>query len=197
MVADGHRQVLHISNYDESLSLFKLQKRDTSASMGRTSSQSSRDGEFEAKEVTSPTTLTVNLSLEGIGISLINRAMSELLYASFRGIRLTYGDSAISRSFRTSIKWIQIDNQLFGGIFPLLVYPSVIPRDGKDLEVPPNLQIAVTLLKDQGQRSLLISRVTEMTDSCSSARCTLLQVCQRAAPGNDSRSGRRFPICIA
>ena len=110
--------------------------------------------EFEAKEEKSPTTFSVNLALEGIGISVINREMVELLYASFRGIKLAYGDSATSQAVRFSIKWIQIDNQLFGGIFPLLLYPSVIPRDGKELEVHPNLQVSVILLKDQGESFL-------------------------------------------
>jgi len=149
VLAEGHFQLLRITNYDEHHSLFKLQRGDTSLSMSRASSQSSRDLEFEAKEEKSPTTFSVNLSLEGIGISVINRDMVELLYASFRGIRLAYGDSATSQAVRFSIKWIQIDNQLFGGIFPLLLYPSVIPRDGKELEVHPNLQVSVILLKDQ------------------------------------------------
>ena len=154
VLAEGHYQLLRITNYDESQSLFKLQRRDTSMSMSRTSSQSSRDVEFEAKEQKTPITFSVNMSLEGIGISLINRDMVELLYASFRGIRLAYGDSATSQSVRFSIKWIQIDNQLFGGIFPLLLYPSVIPRDGKELEVHPNLQCQVILMKDQGETRL-------------------------------------------
>ena len=156
VLAEGHFQLLRITNYDEHHSLFKLQRRDTSLSMSRASSQSSRDLEFEAKEEKSPTTFSVNLSLEGIGISVINRDMVELLYASFRGIRLAYGDSATSQAVRFSIKWIQIDNQLFGGIFPLLLYPSVIPRDGKELEVHPNLQVSVILLKDQGKPSYLL-----------------------------------------
>jgi vacuolar protein sorting-associated protein 13A/C len=35
------------------------------------------------------------------------------------------------------IKWIQIDNQLFGGLYPILLYPSVIPKDSKELEIRP------------------------------------------------------------
>lgn len=124
--------------------------------MSRTSSHSSRDAEFEAKETKTPTTFSANVSFEGIGISFVDRNMRELLYASFRGIRLSYGDSAISQSLRFSIKWIQFDNQLFNSVYPLLFYPSVIPRDGKELEVHPNLQVSVTLLKDQGEQLLRI-----------------------------------------
>lgn len=151
VLAESHQQRILLSNYDESQSLFRPQRRDTVVSMSRQSSSSSRDMEFEAKETKVPVTFSINLSLEGIGISLITRAMNELVYASFRGIRITYADSAISQSVRFSIKWIQFDNQLFGGIFPLLLYPSVIPRDGKELEVHPNLQLAVTVMKEQGE----------------------------------------------
>jgi vacuolar protein sorting-associated protein 13A/C len=38
------------------------------------------------------------------------------------------------------------------------LYPSVIPRDGKELEVHPNLQVAVTLLKSQGKPLLYLSQ---------------------------------------
>lgn len=121
-------------------------------SMTRSNSQTSsnQELEFEAKDQKTPVTFSLNLSLEGIGISLINRNMVELLYTTFRGIRLTYSDSATSQSVHFVIKWIQIDNQLFGSVYKILLYPSVIPKDAKELEVRPNLDIAATLLKDQG-----------------------------------------------
>lgn len=152
VLAEGHTQVVKITNYDESHSMFKLHRRETSMSMTRSNSQTSsnQEIEFEAKDQKTPVTFSLNLSLEGIGISLINRNMVELLYATFRGIRLTYSDSATSQSVHFVIKWIQIDNQLFGSVYKILLYPSVIPKDAKELEVRPNLDIAATLLKDQG-----------------------------------------------
>jgi vacuolar protein sorting-associated protein 13A/C len=94
--------------------------------------------------------LSIHLALEGIGISVINARVQELAYASFRGLDFRYTETPLNRSLNASIKWIQIDNQLFGGIFPIVLYPTVIPRDGKELEVHPNLQASVNLLKDQG-----------------------------------------------
>lgn len=153
VLAKGHTQVVQITNYDETQSMFKLNRRETSMSMSRTNSQTSsnQDLEFEAKDQKTPVTFSLNLSLEGIGISVVNRDMVELLYATFRGLRLTYNDSATSTSVHFILKWIQIDNQLFGGIYKIMLYPSVIPKDAKELEVRPNLDVAVTLLKDQGK----------------------------------------------
>lgn len=45
------------------------------------------------------------------------------------------------------------DNQLFGGLYPILLYPSVIPKDGKELEVHPSLQASVIILKDDCERN--------------------------------------------
>lgn len=91
--------------------------------------------------------------MEGLGISLVNRDMIEILYASLRGIRLNYADTAVSQYLRFIIKWIQIDNQLFGATYDILLFPSTIPKDGKELEARPTLETAVLLLKDEGQRS--------------------------------------------
>lgn len=152
---EGHQQILRITNFDESRSAYKLQRQDTSQSLTRTSSSASAgEAEFEAKEVKSPITFVVQLDLEGIGISLIDQRMAELLYASFRGIRLRYGDSATDQLLRFSIKWIQIDNQLFGAQYPLLFYPSIIPKDAKELEAKPNLEAALVLKKNQGKQLL-------------------------------------------
>ena len=43
---------------------------------------------------------------------------------------------------------------LFGGLYPILLYPSVIPKDGKELEVHPSLQASVIVLKDEGASAL-------------------------------------------
>jgi vacuolar protein sorting-associated protein 13A/C len=43
----------------------------------------------------------------------------------------------------------------YGGIFPLLLYPSVIPQDGKELAAHPTIEASVILMKDQCESSLL------------------------------------------
>lgn len=140
-----------LSDWNEDLSVYKLQRRNT-PSLSRTESfSSSREG-FEEVDVDVVTNFAFHINLEGVGISVINRRLQELAYASFRGLALSYIDSTTAQSIKLECKWIQIDNQLFGGIFPIFLYPAVIPRDSKELEIHPNLSASVILLKDQGEQ---------------------------------------------
>jgi len=117
---------------------------------------SNRDVVFEEVDVDNVTTFSFSLNLEGIGMSVVNKSMQELVYASFRGLSAKYSDSTTNVAYELGIKWIQIDNQLFGGIFPILLYPSVIPKDGKELEVHPSLQASAIILKDRGKPCFLL-----------------------------------------
>lgn len=147
---EGTTQAIRFSNYDEEDSVFKLQRRNTETMSRQDSVSSSREATFEAVDVDVVTTFSFGLSLEGIGISVVNRRMQELVYASFRGVTAKYSDSTTNVAYDLGIKWIQVDNQLFGGLYPILLYPSVIPKDGKELEVHPSLQASVIVLKDEG-----------------------------------------------
>lgn len=150
VVAEGPTQAVYFSNYEEEESIFKLQRRNTETYSRAESIASSREAEFEAQTVEVVTSFSFGISLEGIGISIVNKRMHELVYASFRGITAKYTDSTTNVQYDLGIKWIQIDNQLYGGIFPILLYPSVIPKDGKELEIHPSLQASAIILKDQG-----------------------------------------------
>ncbi|KDE03795.1 hypothetical protein MVLG_05736 [Microbotryum lychnidis-dioicae p1A1 Lamole] len=147
--AEGQTQSVTFSNYDEEDSVFKLQRRETSLSRAESTTSSNRETTFEAVDVDVVTTFSFGISFEGIGISLVNKKMQELVYASFRGLTFKYSDSTTNVAYDLSIKWIQVDNQLFGGLYPILLYPSVIPKDGKELEVHPSLQASVIILKDE------------------------------------------------
>ncbi|GAA5898641.1 hypothetical protein JCM6882_000886 [Rhodosporidiobolus microsporus] len=147
--AEGSTQAVTFSNYVEEDSVFKLQRRNTETASRQESIASSRDGVFEAVDVDVSTTFSFGLALEGIGISVVNRKMQELIYASFRGVTAKYSDSTTNVAYDLGIKWIQIDNQLFGGLYPILLYPSVIPKDSKELEVHPSLQASAIILKDE------------------------------------------------
>ncbi|KAL7343935.1 hypothetical protein BJY59DRAFT_711306 [Rhodotorula toruloides] len=147
--AEGSTQAVTFSNYVEEDSVFKLQRRNTETISRAESITSSRDAVFEAVDVDVVTTFSLSVSLEGIGISIVNRKMQELIYASFRGVTAKYADSTTNVAYDVGIKWIQIDNQLFGGLYPILLYPSVIPKDSKELEVHPSLQVSAILLKDE------------------------------------------------
>ena len=153
IVADGPTQTLVMSNYKQSKSMYK-QRSNTAAST------SSLATNFEVKEMESDVTFKANLRLAGFGVSLVNRQLKELLYLTLRDIELKYGDSKLYQTLGLTIKWIQIDNQLYGGIFPILLYPSVVPKTGKEMEAHPIFHSMVTRVKDDSYGVLYIKYFT-------------------------------------
>ncbi|CAG8450182.1 1456_t:CDS:10 [Cetraspora pellucida] len=146
VVADGPTQVLLLSNYNQSESLYRPKAPSITSS---SSDNSSRDA-FEVIDVDSVITLTFQIRLEGIGISIINKRMQELAYASVRGLKFTYSDSTLYQSINFCVNWLQIDNQLYGGIYPIILYPTVIPKDVSESEqIHPAFQASLTKAKDE------------------------------------------------
>lgn len=152
IAAEGPTQTLILSNYTQSKSLYKQKSAEASQGSIATS--------FEVKDVESEVTFKAQLRLAGIGISLINKNMKELLYATFREIELKYSDSLLYQTLNSTVKWIQIDNQLYGGIFPILLYPSVVPKTGKEMEAHPIFHFMVTKVKDDSYGVLYIKYAT-------------------------------------
>ncbi|KAL9075208.1 MAG: hypothetical protein Q9157_004112 [Trypethelium eluteriae] len=151
VVADGPTQTLVLSNYKQSKSLYKQKSA--------TASQSTSAG-FEVKDIESDVTLKAQLRLAGIGVSLVNRQLRELVYVTLRDIELKYTDSKLYQTLNSTVKWIQIDNQLYGGIFPILFYPSVVPKTGKDMEQHPIFHSMITRVKDDSYGVLYIKYFT-------------------------------------
>ncbi|KAM0716599.1 hypothetical protein Q7P37_008044 [Cladosporium fusiforme] len=151
VVADGPTQTLVFSNYKQSKSLY----RQKSAS----ASTSTATG-FEVKEQDDDVNMRAGIRFAGIGISLINSQLRELVYVTWRDIELKYTDSPLYQTVALTIKWIQIDNQLYGGIFPLLFYPSVVPKTGKEMEAHPIFRSTVTRVKDDSYGVLYIKYFT-------------------------------------
>lgn len=114
--------------------------------------------QFETVHVAEKPNMNIQVDLEGIGISLITKKPDELIYVSLRGLSVGYADYSNYYEGFIDCKWIQIDNQLFGGLFPIILYPQVIPKDGKDLESHPTLQFSVAILKDQCELSSIMLR---------------------------------------
>ncbi|PGH11668.1 hypothetical protein AJ80_07035 [Polytolypa hystricis UAMH7299] len=152
IAADGPTQTLVLSNYKPSKSIYRQKKS--------ISSQSSLSTGFEVKDIKSDVTFKAQLRLGGIGISLINQNLKELIYLTFRDIEIKYSDSKLYQTIDTTIKWIQIDNQLYGGIFPMLLYPSVVPKTGKEMETHPIFHAMVTRVKDDSYGVLYIKYAT-------------------------------------
>jgi vacuolar protein sorting-associated protein 13A/C len=152
VAADGPTQTLILSNYKPSKSLYK---QNTGVS-----STASVTGGFEVKEVDTDITFRAQLKLAGIGISLINAQLRELAYVTFRDISLKYSESALYQTIQASIKWVQIDNQLYGGIFPMILYPSVVPKNAKEIEAHPSVHAMITRVKDDSYGVVYIKYAT-------------------------------------
>lgn len=185
--AEGHTQVLVILPYDEDNSVYRP-KRPGGNLVRSDSVDSFNAMSFETVLAPEKPTLTVSVELEGLGISVVNRNLQELLYASIRGIKLAYSDYPQFYDASLDCKWIQIDNQLFGGLFPIILYPTVVPKDGKELEAHPTLQLSVAVLKDDSEckfATLLPSlfSLTFLRDC--RTRCDLCQICHAVVAGHD------------
>ncbi|KAL2215818.1 vacuolar protein sorting-associated protein [Thermoascus aurantiacus ATCC 26904] len=152
IVADGPTQTLVLSNFKASKSMYRQRKEQTS--------QSSVATGFEVKELNSDINFKAQLRLGGVGISLINQNLKELVYITFREIELKLRESRMYQTLNTTIKWIQVDNQLYGGIFPILLYPSVVPKTGKEMEAHPIFHAMVTRVKDDSYGVLYIKYAT-------------------------------------
>ncbi|KAI5294364.1 hypothetical protein KEM52_004170 [Ascosphaera acerosa] len=152
IVADGPTQTLVLSNFKPSKSMYR---QPTGMS-----SRSSMTGAFEVKQVQSEPSLKVQLRFNGLGISLINSHLKELVYMTFRDIEFRYTDSSLYQTLDLTIKWIQFDNQLYGGVFPLIMYPSVVPKNGQEMDAHPIFHTKVTRVKDDSYGVLYIKYAT-------------------------------------
>ena len=146
IVADGPTQTLVLSNFRPSQSLYRQKSHQTSStSLG-----------FEVKETGADVNFKAQLRLGGIGVSLVNQKLKELLYLTLRDFDIRFKESKLYQTLNATIKWIQIDNQLYGGIFPILLYPSVVPKTGKEMEAHPIFQAMVARVKDSSYGVLYI-----------------------------------------
>ncbi|KAH7149038.1 hypothetical protein B0J13DRAFT_620943 [Dactylonectria estremocensis] len=153
VAADGPTQTLILSNFRASKSKYKTKKLSRTNTGTETSA-------FEVKDQDTGETFKAQLKLSGIGISLINAQMKELAYLTFRDVNLRYSDSPLIQTVSMSIKWIQIDNQLYGGIFPMILYPSVVPKKAQEVEAHPSLHVMVSRVKDDSYGVLYIKYAT-------------------------------------
>ncbi|PNH66081.1 hypothetical protein VD0001_g8276 [Verticillium dahliae] len=152
VAADGPTQTLILSNYRPSKSLYRQKSRSGSRT-------NNAEG-FEVKSQETGATFRAQLKLSGIGISLINSQLRELAYITFRDVQLRYQESQLYQTVSLAVKWIQIDNQLYGGLFPMILYPSVVPKKAQEVDAHPSLHAMVTRVKDDSYGVLYIKYAT-------------------------------------
>ncbi|KAG5420157.1 VPS13 [Candida metapsilosis] len=157
VVADGPTQCLVITDYDPSQSMYKI-KNETQSS----SSLPSNQDHFVEADVEDNYHTKIVTNFDGLGISLINTREQELCYVTLRGIEFRYNESNLYQNFSAKLKWVQIDNQLYGGIFPIILYPSVIPKTGKELNEHPALSASVCRVKDDSHGVVFVKYATTL-----------------------------------
>lgn len=105
---------------------------------------------FEAVPEETPANITILVDIAGIGVSLINKRMVEVVYTAMAGIKIEYADSRVAQSVNIAIGTLQFDNQLHEAIFPVILQPTPLTKEASGVAALPTVQASVIWLKDQG-----------------------------------------------
>lgn len=165
IVANGPQRKLIIKNYDPKTSLYRPKGSGTARQrLLRTESSTSLHSSDEFETVANPKdikpTFKATVRLTGVGLSLINSRHQELAYLSLRHIEADYSDSPAEIQYDILCKWIQIDNQLYGGIYPILLYPTVVAKTGREMDLRPAFRAALTQAKDNAHGVFFVKYAT-------------------------------------
>lgn len=182
---DGHTQILSITNYDPAVSLYKPKNRNIALTRQESFSSSSEGFEAVANEV--PPSLTVDLELAGIGISLINRKMVEVVYLTINTLKFQYTNSTIAHAVNLSCGTLQIDNQLHDAIYPVILQPTPIVKELSAVAALPTVQTSVIWLKDQGEGDINVLFQADIFPD--SSRSPLYQILLHLTSSSHNRGG--------
>jgi vacuolar protein sorting-associated protein 13A/C len=154
--ANNQKQVLRITNYIPERSLYKPRLRGSSVSVSRQDTASSVADAFEAITEEVAPMLGIAVDLAGIGVSLINKRLVEVVYLMIDAIKFEYTNSAVAQSINLSCGTLQIDNQLHEALFPVILQPTPIARESTSVGALPTVQASIIWLKDQEHGVLFI-----------------------------------------
>lgn len=157
--ADGQKQVLRITEYDPEFSLYKPKARSNSVSTLRQDSISTNGEAFEVVTEEVVPTLGFSIEFAGLGISLVNRKLVEVIYVSMDTLAFDYTDSTVAQTVTVSCGTLQIDNQLHDALYPVILQPTPIPKDSRGIGALPTVQGSVIWLKDQGEDSSAVDLI--------------------------------------
>ncbi|GAA5798753.1 hypothetical protein HPULCUR_004159 [Helicostylum pulchrum] len=147
IIADDSALVLYLTDFRISKSLYRPKSSGTST-LASTSGEGSLKDAFETISVQHVTNYVFELKLAGLGVSVINKDAAEIVFASVKGFDFKYTDSNMYQSLRLGVRWLQIDNQLFSTTYPILCYPTTLPKVSSELASHPTLHIALDKVKD-------------------------------------------------
>ncbi|KAJ2786527.1 Vacuolar protein sorting-associated protein 13 [Coemansia interrupta] len=164
VVAAGPRQVLRLTSYAPEHSLYtpqlnaiqeanasRIARSSTQQTTATTSSsrRGTSDERFEVVNADERTNFVFRLALEGgIGVSLINKYSSEILFVTLADVELKYTDSTSNQTFKLTVKWVQIDNQIYGAVYPIVLYPTTLGVAMAGVSSPPAIQAVAVRAKD-------------------------------------------------
>lgn len=148
IAADGPVLQVIFRDWDASKSLFQYRRRSPSMASTSGSPAPEDDSTFEVKSVAVQFSSILQLKLPSIGITLVNRYLEEILYASAKDLELRYSASNLHYTYGLTVQWIQMDNQLFDDWdHPILLYPAVISKKAQfkagEEGLPPFLSVAL------------------------------------------------------
>ncbi|KAI8363865.1 hypothetical protein EDC96DRAFT_608831 [Choanephora cucurbitarum] len=147
VMADNSALVLLLTDYDKSKNIYRP-KSSAASTLASTSREGSIRDSFETIDVQHIVNYVIEFKLAGFGISIINRHAQELAYATIKGLDLKYTDSNMYQSIRLGLRWLQIDNQLYSSTYPILCYPTTLPKVAHESSAHPALHIALDKVKD-------------------------------------------------
>uniref|UniRef100_A0A0W0G3E4 Putative vacuolar protein sorting-associated protein vps13 n=1 Tax=Moniliophthora roreri TaxID=221103 RepID=A0A0W0G3E4_MONRR len=154
--ADGRKQILRITNYNAQHSLYKPKPRSVTGSLSRQDTVSSSVEAFEAVTEEIPPMFGFKLDFAGIGISLVNKKLVEVIYLSMDKLSFEYTASPSARAFNLSCGTLQVDNQLHDGLFPVILQPTPVPKESNTVAALPTVQASVILLNDEAHGVLFV-----------------------------------------
>ena len=151
--------------------------------------------EFEAVQEEIPPSFSVTLDLQGLGLSLINKRLVEIVYLSAQNLKLEYSNSPVAQSANIAIGTLQIDNQLHDAFFPVLLQPTPIAKEDRGLAALPTVQASVIILNDSGKEAFNVLFGTFHLTFDSSAWRTLREICVHPTPGPHNSNRRGVFVC--
>jgi vacuolar protein sorting-associated protein 13A/C len=147
---EGHKQVLRITNYNAEFSLYKMKYRH-GGSVIRPETSGSGTEVFEVISEEVNPSMSISIELAGIGISLVNRKLVEVIDISLENLKFEYTNSIVAQTVNLVCGTLQIDNQLHEALYPVVLQPTPIARESNSVAALPTVQGSVIWLKDQGQ----------------------------------------------
>ncbi|KAJ8463158.1 hypothetical protein ONZ45_g17681 [Pleurotus djamor] len=150
--ADGAKQILRITNYIPERSVYKPKHRNSTASAH---TQNGIEAFNVVSQDTNPS-LTAKVDLAGIGVSLLNRKLVEVLYVSMNRLSFSYMDSPVAQDVHISLGSLQVDNQLHDATYPVVLQPTPVKKDNDSVAALPTVQASVSWLKDQAHGVMYI-----------------------------------------